>query len=165
MDLILLQQSRHLFSAVTLYHCYIKQHSLFVSAVHLASYLTGLSSVMLLWAVGARCKWRAHLHNRRPLRPWASTLPPNYPATWHTPGDLFYAKRFRLPWSSSMSFGGYPTATNNVAGMNCKANRAHPVNSHNIWLTVSGYSHSTCYNTKPIMSCLKKIFLQAGAAF
>ena len=35
-----------------------------VSAVRFAPYLTGLSSMMLIWAAGARCMWRAHLHNR-----------------------------------------------------------------------------------------------------
>ena len=44
----------------------IKTFCLFVSAVHFAPYLTGLSSMMLIWAAGARCKWRAHLHNRVP---------------------------------------------------------------------------------------------------
>ena len=29
-----------------------------------APYLTGLSSMMLIWAAGNRCKWRAHLHSR-----------------------------------------------------------------------------------------------------
>ena len=37
---------------------------LFVSAAHLNLYLTGLSSMMLIWTAEARCKWRAHLHNR-----------------------------------------------------------------------------------------------------
>ena len=36
------------------------------SAVHFASYLVGLSNMMLIWAAGARFKWRAHLHNRMP---------------------------------------------------------------------------------------------------
>ena len=36
----------------------------FVSAVHFDLGLVGLSSMMLIWAAGARCKWRAHLHNR-----------------------------------------------------------------------------------------------------
>ena len=62
---------------------------LFVSAVHFAPYLIGLSSMMLIWAAEARCKWRAHLHNRmlwQRLEPqrlslWASTLPPSYAAT------------------------------------------------------------------------------------
>ena len=31
-----------------------------------APYLTGLSSIMLIWAAGARCKWRVHLYNRVP---------------------------------------------------------------------------------------------------
>ena len=44
---------------------------------------------MLIWAAGARCKWRSHLHyrmpcggrglNRRHLSLWASTLPLSYP--------------------------------------------------------------------------------------
>ena len=29
-----------------------------------ASYLTGLSSMMLIWTEKARCKWRAYFHNR-----------------------------------------------------------------------------------------------------
>ena len=37
-----------------------------VSAVHFAAYLTGLCSMRLIWAAGARCKWRAHLYNRVP---------------------------------------------------------------------------------------------------
>ena len=36
---------------------------LLVSAVHFTPYLTGLSSMMLIWAAWARCKWRVHLHN------------------------------------------------------------------------------------------------------
>ena len=32
------------------------------SAVHFTPYLAGLSSMMLIWAAGARCKWRAYLH-------------------------------------------------------------------------------------------------------
>ena len=39
---------------------------LFFSAMHFATYLTGLSSLMLIWAAGARCKWRVPLHNRMP---------------------------------------------------------------------------------------------------
>ena len=74
-------------------HCIIQNwlvNCLFVvSAVHFAPYLTGLSSMMLIWAAGARCKWRAYLHNRmswQRLEPrtssrWASTLPLSYPAT------------------------------------------------------------------------------------
>ena len=37
-----------------------------VSAVHFAIYLMGLSSMMLIWAAEARCKWRAHLRNSMP---------------------------------------------------------------------------------------------------
>ena len=32
--------------------------------VYFAFYLTGLSSTMLIWAAGARCKWKSNLHNR-----------------------------------------------------------------------------------------------------
>ena len=39
---------------------------LVVSAVHFAPYLTGLSSMILIWAAWARCKWRAHLHSKMP---------------------------------------------------------------------------------------------------
>ena len=53
-----------------------------VFAVHFAPYLMGLSSMMLIWAVGVRFMWRAHLHNRIPwqrlgqaLYHW-DTLPP-----------------------------------------------------------------------------------------
>ena len=71
-----------------------------VSAVHFAPYLTGLSSMMLIWAAGARCKWRAHLHNRmswQRLEPrtssrWASTLPLSYPATHMQPICSWHAK-------------------------------------------------------------------------
>ena len=38
----------------------------FFFAVHFAPYLTDLCSMMLIWAAGARCKWRAHIHNRMP---------------------------------------------------------------------------------------------------
>ena len=38
-----------------------------VFAVHFTPYLTDLSSMMLIWASGARCKGRAHLHNRMSL--------------------------------------------------------------------------------------------------
>ena len=30
----------------------------------ICSHLTVLSSIILIWAAGARCKWRAHLHSR-----------------------------------------------------------------------------------------------------
>ena len=44
---------------------------LFISAVHFAS----LSSMMLIWAAEARCKWRAHLHNRMPwVEVWTSDI-------------------------------------------------------------------------------------------
>ena len=29
-----------------------------------APHLAGLGSMMLIWAAGAKCKWRSHLHNR-----------------------------------------------------------------------------------------------------
>ena len=46
---------------------FLLQANLFVvSAVHFSPYLMGLSTMMLIWAAGARCKWRAHLHNRMP---------------------------------------------------------------------------------------------------
>ena len=35
-----------------------------VSVVHFTPYLTGLSSMMLIWSAGARFKWRAHLHKK-----------------------------------------------------------------------------------------------------
>ena len=43
----------------------VRVYGLFVSAVNFSPYLTCLSSMMLIWAVGARCKRRAHLHNSR----------------------------------------------------------------------------------------------------
>ena len=53
----------------------------------LLPYLTSLSSIMLIWAAGARCKWRAHLHNRiswQKLKPQTSqslrnSLPLSHP--------------------------------------------------------------------------------------
>ena len=64
---------------------------LFLLCICYLHYLTSLSSMMLIWAAGAICKWRAHLHNRMPLQrleprtsysPWASTLPLSYPVTY-----------------------------------------------------------------------------------
>ena len=46
-------------------------HLFVVSAVNFAPYLTCLSSMMLMWAAGSRCKWRARLHNRVP---WTADL-------------------------------------------------------------------------------------------
>ena len=69
-----------------------------VSAVYFASYLTGLSSRMLIWAAEARCKWRAHLHNRmswqrlEPQTFWASTLPLSYLTTDFTVHILYIEK-------------------------------------------------------------------------
>ena len=37
--------------------------SLFLLCVCFAPYLIALGSIMLIWAAGARCKWRAHFHN------------------------------------------------------------------------------------------------------
>ena len=56
-----------------------------------APYLMIVSRMMLTWAAGARCKWRAHLYNSVSLqRPWASTLPLSYPATLK---DMFWLTR------------------------------------------------------------------------
>ena len=44
----------------------LKKILLVVSTVPFAPYLTGLSSIMLIWAAEARCMWRAHLYNRMP---------------------------------------------------------------------------------------------------
>ena len=50
-----------------------------VSAVHFAPYYTGIGSVMLIWAAGARCKWWAHLHNKML---WAEAWTANFLVHW-----------------------------------------------------------------------------------
>ena len=56
--------SRSVVSFVKGLYNYLLVSVLVVSAVHFAPYLTSLSGMMLIWAARARCKWRAHLHNR-----------------------------------------------------------------------------------------------------
>ena len=62
-DLVLLSSSRkHLHTAQGGKWSRNPRVRLFV--LHFTPYLTGLSSMMLIWAAGDRCKWRAHFHNR-----------------------------------------------------------------------------------------------------
>ena len=52
--------------------------------------LTGLSSMMLIWAARARIMWRAHLHNRIP---WQRLEPQAFPPLSKHPIYLYYWAR------------------------------------------------------------------------
>ena len=55
-----------------------------VSAVHFALYLTGLSSIMLIWSAVARCKWRAHLPQQDAVaEAWTADLLILWQAVYH----------------------------------------------------------------------------------